>query len=208
MEDVLLSILVIIAAYLFGSIPSAYLAGRYFKQMDIRQIGTRNMGAMNTFYQIGFWVGLSVLLMDVGKGIAALALARALEVPEGIVLLCGFLVVVGHNWPIWLNFHGGKGGACLIGVLSFLMPWGFLIGLGIFVLLLAITRFPTLSYGIAMWVFPFVAWFIYEDLGLVLYAVGILFFLLLRYLPRIREIRSRAGSVKHAIKRKDLEDRM
>jgi len=208
MDDIVLSILIIMAAYLLGSIPSAYIAGRFFKQTDIRQIGTRNMGAMNTFYQIGFWVGLSVLLMDAGKGVAALVLARALEVPEGIVLLCGFVVVVGHNWPIWLNFRGGKGGASLIGILCFLMPWGFPIGLGVFGLLLAITRFPTLSYGVALWIFPFVAWLIYNDLGLVLYSVGILSFLLLRYLPRIKEIRSRASSVKHAIKRKDLKDRM
>jgi glycerol-3-phosphate acyltransferase PlsY len=208
MEDVLLSLLVIISAYLFGSIPSAYLAGRLVKKTDIRQIGTRNMGAMNTFYQIGFWVGFSVLLMDIGKGVAALALARALEVPEGVLLLCGFMVIVGHNWPVWLKFHGGKGGASLIGVLSFIMPWGFPIGFGIFLLLMAITRFPTFSYGIALWVFPFVAWFIYDDFGLVLYSIGILSFLLLRYSPRIKEIYSRAGNVKHALKRKSLKDRM
>jgi len=117
--------LALILAYLLGSIPAAYLAGRLIKGIDIRQVGTRNMGAMNVFYQIGFLAGLIVLAVDIGKGTAAIALAFWLGTPDIIVLLAGIAAVLGHSFPVWLRFRGGKGGATTIGVLIFLMPWGY-----------------------------------------------------------------------------------
>ncbi|MEE8582920.1 MAG: glycerol-3-phosphate acyltransferase, partial [Dehalococcoidales bacterium] len=88
-DEIGISVLALILAYLLGSIPSAYLAGRLRKGIDIRQVGTRNMGAMNVFYQVGFASGVLVLIADMGKGVAALALARWLGAPEITVLLAG-----------------------------------------------------------------------------------------------------------------------
>jgi len=201
-------ILALLIAYFLGSIPSAYLTGRVVKGFDIRQVGTRNMGAMNVFYQVGFMYGLMVLLADVGKGAAALAIARWLDVPEGVVLLAGFFAIIGHSFPLWLKFHGGKGGATLIGVFVFLMPWGLPIGLGIFGLFLLLTRFPTLSYSIGLLSFPFIAWLIYHDGTLVAYSTGMLLVPSIQYIPRIKEIGSKAGGWRRAIKRMNLKDRM
>ncbi len=200
--------LALILAYLLGSIPAAYLAGRLIKGIDIRQVGTRNMGAMNVFYQIGFLAGLIVLVVDIGKGAAAIALAFWLGTPDIIVLLAGIAAVLGHSFPVWLRFRGGKGGATTIGVLIFLMPWGIPIGLALFGLVLLLSRFPTLSYSVALVSFPFVAWLIYHDGVLVAYTIALLLIPALQYIPRVREIHAKAGSWRSAFLRKNIKDRM
>ncbi len=73
---ILLSIAAVILSYLLGSIPSAYLAGRMSKKIDIREVGSKNMGAMNVFYSIGIWAGLAVLTVDIGKGTLAVFLTE------------------------------------------------------------------------------------------------------------------------------------
>jgi len=197
----------IIGAYLLGSIPSAYIAGRLRKGIDIREVGSRNMGAMNVFYKVGIVPGLLVLAVDIGKGAAAVALAHWLEVPLVVEFLAGATAVIGHSFPVWLKFRGGRGGATLIGVLIFLMPWGLPIGLGIFSVLLVLTRFPTLSYSVALLCFPFIAWLIYDNGNYVLYSSLMLLIPLIRYIPRIKEMRSKGGSWKHVALRRNLKDR-
>ena len=124
MNEALSIAIAIASAYLLGSIPSAYIVGRLKKGVDIRQIGSQNMGAMNTFYKVGITSGLLVLAVDIGKGTAAVALARWLGVPPIIEMLAGTNAVIGHGFPVWLNFRGGKGGATLIGVLFFFHALG------------------------------------------------------------------------------------
>ena len=164
--------LVIICAYLIGSFPSGYIAGRVRKGIDIREVGSRNMGAMNVFYKVGFVEGLLVLAVDIGKGAAAVALARWLGVHEIVQLLAGVAVVMGHSFPVFLKFRGGRGGATCIGVLIFLMPWGIPVYLAIFGLILLLTRYPTLSYSAAFLCFPFIAGLIYHSWVLIVLLVG------------------------------------
>jgi len=197
----------IIGAYLLGSIPSAYIAGRLRKGIDIREVGSRNMGAMNVFYKVGIVPGLLVLAVDIGKGAAAVALAHWLEVPLIVEFLAGATAVIGHSFPVWLKFRGGRGGAPLIGALIFLMPWGIPIGLSIFAVLLLLTRFPTLSYSIALLCFPFVAWLIYHRGDYVTFASLMLLIPLIRYIPRIKEMRAKGGSWRRVVKRRNLKDR-
>ncbi len=198
----------IIGSYLLGSIPSAYIAGRLKKGIDIREVGSRNMGAMNVFYKVGIVSGLSVLAVDIGKGAAAVALARWLGVPVIGEMLAGATAVIGHGFPVWLKFRGGRGGATLIGVLVFLMPWGIPIGLAIFGLLLLLTRFPTLSYSIALICFPFVAWLIYHRGDYVAFSSLLLLIPLIRYIPRIKEMRAKSGGWRRLALRKNLKDRL
>ncbi len=184
-NELLIIALALILAYLLGSIPSAYLAGRLKKGIDIRQVGTRNMGAMNVFYEVGFVPGVIVLAVDVGKGAAAIALARWLGAPMIVELLAGAVAVIGHSFPVWLNFRGGKGGATSIGILIFLMPWGIPFYLAIFGLMLLLTRFPTFSYGVAFVCFPSVAWLLYHSGVLVTYSIGLLLLLALQNIPGV-----------------------
>jgi glycerol-3-phosphate acyltransferase PlsY len=99
----------LVLGYLIGSFPSAYVVARLRKGIDIRQVGSRNMGAMNVFYSVGFGYGILVLALDIGKGAAAVAIARAMGTPDLIQLLAGLAAVVGHNFPVFLNFKGGRG---------------------------------------------------------------------------------------------------
>ena len=206
-NEALFIAIAIIGAYLLGSIPSAYIAGRLRKGIDIRQVGSRNMGAMNVFYNVGIVPGLLVLGVDIGKGVAAVTLAHWLVESDLVVFIAGAIAVLGHSFPIWLNFRGGRGGAPLIGALIFLMPWGIPIGLAIFFVLLLLTHFPTLSYSIALLCFPFIAWLIYHNGNYVLYSLLMLLIPLIRYIPRIKEMRTKGGSWSRVIKRRNLKDR-
>jgi len=207
-NEILFIVGVLICAYLIGSFPSAYLAGRFRRGIDIREVGSRNVGAMNVFYKVGFVTGLLVLAVDIGKGAAAVALARWLGVPMIVELFAGVAAVIGHSFPVWLKFRGGRGGATIIGILIFLMPWGIPFYLAIFGLSLLITRYPTLSYSVAFLCFPFVAWLIYHSGALVGFSLGILLLPVIKYIPRVKEMRSSGGSWRHVFLRRNFKDRL
>jgi len=108
--------LVVASGYIFGSIPTAFLAGRWLLGKDIRQLGDGNSGARNAFFQISPKVGVWVFLIDVAKGAIPVLIARAAAVPEVAVMATGLAAVVGHNWPAVIGFQGGRGEATTIGV--------------------------------------------------------------------------------------------
>jgi glycerol-3-phosphate acyltransferase PlsY len=198
----------LIGAYLLGSIPTAYIIGKFRKGADIREVGSKNMGAMNVIYNVGFWWGALVLAIDIGKGVIAMFIAKVLNIPELAYYATGVVVILGHNFPVFLKFRGGKGGATAVGVLSYLMfPFGFLVGLGVFTLLMLITRFPTLSYGIGLLSFPFIGWLHYHNGNWVIFSAIVVAIPFIRYIPRLKEIYKKAGNLGHAIRRKNLKDR-
>jgi glycerol-3-phosphate acyltransferase PlsY len=194
--DILFIIIALILAYLIGAFPSAFIIAKLRKGMDIRKVGSRNMGAMNTFYSVGFWWGMLVLGLDIGKGALAVAAAWQLTHADYIQLAAGLVAVLGHNFPVFLKFKGGKGGASCIGILVYLMPWGIPIYPALFGLSMLITRFPTLSYSVAFLCFPFIAAFLYPDHSpaYIIFSIVLLLIPVVRYIPRIKEMRSRSGS--------------
>jgi acyl phosphate:glycerol-3-phosphate acyltransferase len=207
-----LGAIAIILAYLVGSFPSAFIVARLSKGVDIRKVGSRNMGAMNTFYKVGFWWGMLVLILDAGKGALAVAIAWQLTHTGYIQLAAGFVAVLGHSFPVFLGFKGGKGGATCIGVLIYIIPWGGPILLGVFGLILLITRFPTLSYSIALLGFPVIAALMYGDHSpdYIIYSLILLIIPFVRYIPRIAEMKKGAGGGgwKHVALRRNLKDRL
>jgi glycerol-3-phosphate acyltransferase PlsY len=114
---------------------------------------------------------------------------------------------VGHMFPVFLRFRGGKGGATVIGILALLMPRMIPLGLGVFLLALLLTRYPTFSYSLALLCTPFVAWLKYHNGALVLFTVLLLMMVLVRYMPRLLEMRSTGGNWKRVFIRKGLKDR-
>ena len=207
MDQPLAIALSLIAGYLLGSFPTAYLLGRLKTGIDIRTVGSRNMGAMNSFYRLGFFYGVLVLLIDLGKGAAAVLVARLLGAPVIVEMLAGVMAVAGHNWPLWLKFRGGKGGATAIGVIGFFMPWTLPIVLALFGLILLITKAPTISYGLAMISFPFVAWLIYGRPDYAVYSIALIMIPFVKYIPRLFEMRRNAGSWKGVFARKSIKER-
>jgi len=109
----------IILAYFLGSIPTAYIAGRILKGIDIRQHGSKNVGATNVFRVLGKWPGAIVLFCDILKGVLAVVLIPFMLGLHGVgyFVLFGLVAVCGHNWTVFLKFKGGKGVATSLGVL-------------------------------------------------------------------------------------------
>jgi acyl phosphate:glycerol-3-phosphate acyltransferase len=206
--EILAIIAALVAAYLIGSFPSAYIVTRAQKGVDIREVGSHNLGAMNVFYKVGFVEGMIVLLADIGKGAAGVWVAELLGTSLIVQMAAGVCVVLGHSFPVFLKFHGGKGGAACIGILMYFMPWGVPIFLGTFLLLLAIIRTPTISYSVAFVSFAFIAIFINHSWELLVYAIILTALPLVRYIPRLVEMRNKGGSWKHVVVRKDIKDRL
>jgi glycerol-3-phosphate acyltransferase PlsY len=129
--EILLILLAVGVAYLLGSIPSAYLIGRWLKGLDLREDGDGRMGAALTRRRVGLGASIIVSFMDFGKGVAAVLLAKALGLPLPVVIAAGLAVVVGHNWSLFIQFKGGKGAMTTYGVLASLMLWPLLTAMAI-----------------------------------------------------------------------------
>jgi glycerol-3-phosphate acyltransferase PlsY len=211
------TVIAIIIGYLLGSFPAAYLAGRLRKGIDIREVGSKNMGAMNVYYEVGPVEAALVTLADLGKGIAAILLVRwvsgnSLISPfDFLTGLTTVAAVIGHVFPIFLKFRGGKGGATAIGILIFLMPWAVPFLAIVFFIAVLITRNPTFSYSLLLIVFPFIAWLIYFDYHgepLIFFSIGLGVFLGIQYIPRVKEMHGKTGGDwRKVIKRRSLKDR-
>ena len=139
----------LILGYLLGSIPSGWLAGRWLKGIDLRELGSGSTGATNVLRQVGKGPALVVFLIDVGKGAAAVLVARALGLGDWIQVLAGLTALAGHIWPVWLNFKGGKAVATGFGMfLGLAWPVG-LASFGVFLLTLWLFRIVSLSSVLA-----------------------------------------------------------
>jgi len=137
-------------AYLLGSIPVGWIVARLFFKTDIRSKGSGNIGATNALRQFGTAVGLIVLLLDMSKGIIAVLLAKSIYGSGTMmVVICGLLAILGHVFPIWLKFKGGKGVATAAGVFIALTPISLLIALLVFIVVVVITRYVSLGSIVA-----------------------------------------------------------
>ena len=129
-----------LGAYLLGSVPTAYIMVRLVTGHDIRRLGSRNVGALNTYQQVGTWRAMPVLIVDAGKGMLAVLVPIWLGAPHWTVSVTTTLVVAGHNWPVFLGFRGGKGAAAIFGVSLALVPVLTLITLAPVVLIVLAVR--------------------------------------------------------------------
>jgi len=152
--------LIVILGYLLGSIPTAHIAGRFLKGVDIRQVGDGNMGAANAFRQLGAKVGVAVGIIDAGKGALAILIAQAASLPQVAVLLTGAAAVVGHNWPIFIRFRGGRGESTTIGVLLTTITQPMLILCAPAILTLFIFRNVILASAVLFIPLPLVCWWL------------------------------------------------
>ena len=129
-----------LGAYFLGSVPTAYIVVYLARGIDIRQVGTGNVGALNTYQQVGAWAGILVLLADAGKGALAVLVLDWAGAPGWTLFLTTPLVVAGHNWPVFLGFRGGKGAAVIFGISLALVPLLSLIALAPTVLVMVALR--------------------------------------------------------------------
>jgi acyl phosphate:glycerol-3-phosphate acyltransferase len=166
-------VFIAIAAYLLGSIPTGYLLVRFAHHQDIRALGSGNIGATNVLRSGGKGLGAATFLLDVLKGCASVWLGSVvwsvfvavtstaprppLRDFQALAALC---CVLGHMFPVWLRFRGGKGVATGFGVFLVAAPWAALAAIGLFALVLALSRYVSLGSIIAAASFPMFAWFL------------------------------------------------
>jgi glycerol-3-phosphate acyltransferase PlsY len=167
--DILVCVATALAAYLLGSIPTGYLVGRA-KGMDIRKVGSGNIGATNVFRILGRTAGAIVLVVDCLKGWVAVAVAPGLVTAvlggrvwngselESLRIVAAMSVILGHNYPCWLKFKGGKGIATSAGVLAALIWWGFVAVLVTWVVVCLLTRYVSVASIASAVVLPFATW--------------------------------------------------
>jgi glycerol-3-phosphate acyltransferase PlsY len=188
---ILAYILTALAAYLLGSIPFGFLVAKA-KGVDIRAVGSGNIGATNAMRVLGKPAGIAVLLLDLLKGFVAVLLLYHLnglwladgkggKYEEDIIyrlpLVAGIFAVLGHNYTCWLKFKGGKGIATTAGVYLALAPWALLIALGVFILALLASRIVSVASMSAAVALPVAVWVMTPHnyfLGIVTTALGIL----------------------------------
>lgn len=187
------AVMAIIIGYLLGSIPFAYIASRLRKGADIRQVGGGNVGALNTLREIGLLPGLVVLIADIAKGSAAVLIAVWLDLPLIWIFVAGFAAVIGHNWPIFLKFKGGKGAATTIGVLLALSPAEFAISFAIMAIVIVITSNVRLAIVVGLALLPLIIWQFNGSGMLIAYSLALPLFLLIRSLPSFREAVANTG---------------
>jgi glycerol-3-phosphate acyltransferase PlsY len=148
----------VVAAYLIGSLPTASLVARWLKREDIRTLGDGNAGAANVYRNLGARAGLTVGTVDIAKGAAAVLLAKFAGGDTALQMTAGLAAVMGHNWPFFHQFRGGRGAATTLGVFMGLLPLpGIPLSLGA-LLILALSKRATVALTFFFLAMPLVAW--------------------------------------------------
>lgn len=178
-----------IIAYLLGSIPFALVIGKAFYQTDIREHGSGNLGGTNTFRVLGKKAGLIVTIMDILKGTLSVVLVLKFA-PDLEPLIIGAFAVIGHTYPIFAKFRGGKAVATSGGVLLGVSPLLFLILVISFLLLLKITKYVSLSSMLTGLV-AIITSIIMQDIGLIIVTVLLTSFVVYRHRENIKRIKNK-----------------
>ena len=156
--------LLVVAAYLAGSIPSAYLAVKWARGIDIRRHGTGNVGASNVLKLTNKRLAIAVTVVDIGKGALMVWLAQLAGLGAAAQAAVGVFAVIGHNWPIFLRFQGGRGNSTTLGVIAVQAPpIGLIMLVGPY--LFAPARQLALGVFLFLFSLPFLSWFFSQPLG-------------------------------------------
>ena len=140
-----MNLLILLVSYLFGSFPSGYLAGRIAKGIDIRSVGSGSTGATNVLRHIGKRAAITVFVIDVSKGTLSILLARYFLLNDSWLVAVGLSALIGHIWPVWLSWKGGKAVATGLGVFLGL-SWQVGLGtLGVFIIMISLFRIVSLA---------------------------------------------------------------
>jgi glycerol-3-phosphate acyltransferase PlsY len=151
-------ILLVVAAYLLGSIPFGYLIVRGKGGGDIRATGSGGTGATNVSRRIGRAAGVLTLLLDAAKGCLAVVVAKSVSGDDWVIAIAAIAALVGHIFPVWLGFRGGKGVATGVGIFLVLAPLALLCAAVVFVAIVLLTRYVSLGSIAAAILIPVLVW--------------------------------------------------
>lgn len=187
-------LILLVSAYLIGSVPIGYIVGRVFFRRDIRTAGSGNIGATNALRAFGTTVGVIILLLDMLKGFGTVMLAKAvLGSDSGWIAACGLAAILGHIFTIFLRFKGGKGVATAGGVFLALAPLALLMTLLSFIVITAITRYVSLgsilgALGFGIMVIMQQLMLVKPDYPLMVMSVAVVLMIILKHKDNIRRL--------------------
>lgn len=168
------------AGYAIGSIPFALFAGK-LSGVDVRAHGSGNPGATNVARAAGFAAGAAVAILDIAKGAASVLVAEQMQSSPGVVAAAGAAAVVGHVFPIWLRFRGGKGAATACGVFAVLAPLATLLAASVFLVVALVTRYISLSSILAAAALPSLAYMTHAPAQAIAASFGVAALVILRH---------------------------
>jgi glycerol-3-phosphate acyltransferase PlsY len=204
------NILFLIGAYLLGSIPTAVWIGKYFYKIDVREYGSGNAGATNTFRVLGKKAGIPVLLIDVLKGFAAVCLAYLSHYTRNsnqlinLQLVLGIASLLGHIFPVFASFRGGKGIATLLGIILAVHPYAALVSMSIFIIVLLTTSYVSLGSMIAAVCFPVIVIGVFKTTApsLIIFSILIAIMVLITHQKNIERLLRKEESKAKLMKKK------
>lgn len=203
-------IILILFAYMIGSVPSSVWIGRMFYKTDVREYGSGNAGATNTFRVLGKRAGIPVLLIDIFKGFAAVQLAYFSDLTQGTThfinmqLVLGVAALLGHIFPVLAGFRGGKGIATLLGILLAVHPYAAIVAIVIFLIVYLMSNYVSLGSIISAITFPLVLVFIFDTKtpSLVIFSMIIAVLVLITHQKNIERLLRREESKSKLMKKK------
>jgi glycerol-3-phosphate acyltransferase PlsY len=175
-------------AYMMGSIPFGLWLVKAWKGVDVREVGSGNIGTTNVYRAAGKTAAIVVFLLDVAKGALPVAIALWLQLPPWAVVLAGVMAILGHSKSVFLGFTGGKSVATGIGTILALSPLGAAITLALFAVVFAASRMVSLGSIIASLVLPGILFALKTPLTYVLYAAGAALYVIIRHRANIQRI--------------------
>lgn len=192
---------IFVLAYIIGSIPNGLIIGKALKGVDLRQFGSKNIGATNAYRVLGPWPALAVLLTDMIKGVAGVYLGQHLGGTALAALAGGIAAMAGHNWSIFLSFKGGRGVATGLGVIAYLVPLITAIVFCVWAVIVYFTRYVSLASIIAAVLVPILMWLFAVQTEVIYFGIVAAAFVVVRHRPNIErllkgeELKIKAGSL-------------
>lgn len=184
----MLNFLLIVVGYLIGSLPFSYIVGRLWAGVDIRRCGSGNVGMTNVWRNAGPAAGITALVLDLGKGMLAVWLARMFGSNDLVVALAGVAVLAGHSWPIFLGFKGGKLVATSVGVIIAISPPVGVIAMLTWILVTGVTRYVSVGSIIAIASIPFVMFVFRLEPSFLALGVLAAIFAVYKHIPNIKRL--------------------
>ncbi len=181
-------VLLIIFSYLIGSVSFGYLIAKTLKGVDIRKIGSGNAGATNISRLMGFKFAVIVLALDALKGLLAILIPSFLGAGTWVILFCGLAVIIGHNWPVFFAFKGGRGAATTLGVFLGLAPLPTLVVFGLFITIILTSRYVSLGTIVAALLIPFTMYLLNYPLNYFIFGLLVCLILLWRHYPNMKRL--------------------
>mgnify|MGYP001080627685 FL=1 len=175
-------------SYLLGSIPFGYVLFRFSEKKDIRKYGSQSTGATNILRLKGWKPALLVLLLDVSKGLLPVFLVLQIFNDRRLALISALLAVLGHCFPVYIQFKGGKGLATTIGAYAGLAFKPLLLSLGLFLIVVIISRYVSLGSLLAACSFPFFLFLFKGEKGLILLSLALLILIVFQHRENIRRL--------------------